>query len=126
MLTGDFSNISTMSSSDGRIVAVLEINTMHKIFDGHFPGQPVVPGVCMLQMVKEVLEKELGNATRLTNADYLKFLTIINPAENNIIHVEIKYVIGEDRRIIMSATLLNELVIYFKMKGVMVIDNLTG
>ncbi len=126
MLVGDFFQISTMSSGDGRIDVVLEINALHKIFDGHFPGQPVVPGVCMLQMVKEVLDKELGSETRLTSADYLKFLTIINPAKNNIIHAEIKYVIEDDRRIILSATLLNELVIYFKMKGVMVIDKLIG
>ncbi|MEJ0079486.1 MAG: hypothetical protein WDM78_00620 [Puia sp.] len=25
------------------------------IFSGHFPGQPVLPGVCMMEMVAEVL-----------------------------------------------------------------------
>ncbi len=120
MLAGDFFYIKTFQHSDGKINAILEINAAHKIFEGHFPGQPVVPGVCMMQMVKEVLEQALAKPTRLTNADNLKFLTVIDPRENNIIQAEIKYVVGEDGGIKVGASLLNEGVIYFKMVGVFV------
>ena len=33
------------------------LNPQHAIYNGHFPQQPVVPGVCMLQIIKECIEK---------------------------------------------------------------------
>lgn len=33
------------------------LNPQHSLYAGHFPQQPVVPGVCTLQMIKECLEK---------------------------------------------------------------------
>ena|SRR5665647_478159 len=122
MLSGDFFNITTIQQVNGKINAILEINSAHKIFEGHFPGQPVVPGVCMMQMVKEILESVLAKKTRLVSADNLKFLTVINPTENNIIHAELKYSIGEDGRIKVGASLVNESVTYFKMSGVFVFE----
>lgn len=122
MLAGDFFYIKIVEQDNGKIDAVLEINAGHKIFDGHFPGQPVVPGVCMLQMVKEILESALGEQTRLANAGQLKFLTVINPTENNLIHAEIKYSLTDDGKMKVSASLLNEGVVYFKMNGVFVFD----
>jgi len=51
--------ISKLEHQEGVISAVLDINKDCDIFNGHFPGHPVVPGACMLQIVKEVLEKAL-------------------------------------------------------------------
>ena len=65
MLAGDFFYIRSLQAEGISVVALLEINPLHKIFKGHFPGQPVVPGVCMLQMGREILEKALGQSTRL-------------------------------------------------------------
>ena len=122
MLSGDFFYITSLDQDDGKINAVLEINTIHKIFEGHFPGQPVVPGVCMMQMVKEVLEAALVKSTRLVSADSLKFLAIIDPTENNSIHAEIRYAIAEDGKIKVGALLVNESVTYFKMNGVFIFE----
>ena len=118
MLSNDFFYIKTLEQEAGKINAVLEINAGHKIFEGHFPGQPVVPGVCMMQMVKEILEQATGKLTRLASADNLKFLTVIDPRENSIIHAEINYAVGEDDQIKLSASLVNDGVVYFKMSGV--------
>ena len=29
----------------------LELNPEHPVYEGHFPGNPVVPGVCQVQMI---------------------------------------------------------------------------
>jgi 3-hydroxyacyl-[acyl-carrier-protein] dehydratase len=120
MLSGDFFYITSLDQDREKINAVLEINATHKIFEGHFPGLPVVPGVCMIQMVKEILESGLAKATRLVSADSLKFLTVINPTENNTIHAELKYFISEDGKIKVGASFVNDSVTYFKMNGVFV------
>ena len=118
MLAGDFFFITTLQQESGKISAALEINAGHKIFEGHFPGQPVVPGVCMMQMVKEILEAVLEQPLRLYTADNLKFLTVIDPVETNTIHAKLKYTIAPDESIQVAATFLNDSVVYFKMNGV--------
>ena len=118
MLAGDFFFITTLQQESGKISAALEINAGHKIFEGHFPGQPVVPGVCMMQMVKEILEAVLEQPLRLYTADNLKFLTVIDPVETNAIHATLKYTIAADESIQVAATFLNDSVVYFKMNGV--------
>ena len=118
MLAGDFFFITTLQQESGKISAALEINADHKIFEGHFPGQPVVPGVCMMQMVKEILEAVLEQPLRLYTADNLKFLAVIDPVETNTIQAVLKYTTAADESIQVSATFLNDSVVYFKMNGV--------
>jgi 3-hydroxyacyl-[acyl-carrier-protein] dehydratase len=91
MLLNDFFTIRDTESSATEIWAELVIDANHKIFEGHFPNQPVVPGVCMMQMIKEILEKILGKETNLVQAAEMKFMAVINPQENNLIQATIKY-----------------------------------
>lgn len=118
MLKDDFFKINSIETSDGVINAALEINASHKIFEGHFPGIPVVPGVCMMQMVKEVLECVIGRGTRLKNADHLKFLAVINPLENNLVNASIRYSTNEDGSIKVNASLANSTATNLKLQAI--------
>ena len=120
MLQGNFFTITDIKVEGESIKSVLEINAAHEIFNGHFPGTPVVPGVCMMQMVKEVLENVIGKETKLVRADHMKFLTVINPNENKMIQLDAKYTIAEDKKISMVASLFNNATIYFKFKGLLI------
>src|ERR1700733_15016080 len=91
ILAGDFYTVVNPVMEADSIKAVLEINPKHEIFQGHFPGQPVVPGVCMMQIVKELLETATGRALRLHTGLDLKFLSVIDPGKNNIVHAETHY-----------------------------------
>jgi predicted LPLAT superfamily acyltransferase len=46
----------------------------HPALDGHFPGNPVVPGVIVLEQVQRALEERIG-ALRLTGLPQVKFLS---------------------------------------------------
>ena len=117
MLVNDFFTVSKLEEEGFEIRAELVINANHKIFEGHFPGHPVVPGVCMMQMVKEIIEKIIGEKTDLVRAGEMKFLAIINPKENNMIRATLKYNIEENGNMAVSATLFKESLIHFKFKG---------
>ena len=117
MLVNDFFTISKLEKDGFEIKAELVINANHKIFEGHFPGHPVVPGVCMMQMVKEIIEKVIGEKTNLVRAGEMKFLAIINPKENNMIRATLKYNIEENGNMAVSATFFKESLIHFKFKG---------
>ena len=72
------------------------INKDHEIFKGHFPAVPIVPGVCMLQMVKELLEERIRKPLQLTHSGNIKFLSVINPLETSQIEIEVKCIPVED------------------------------
>jgi 3-hydroxyacyl-[acyl-carrier-protein] dehydratase len=117
MLKDDFFTIKLLESSGNKVQALLELNPAHRIFEGHFPGHPVVPGVCMMQMIKELLEVVVGSETRLQKADYLKFLSIIDPRKNRTIRAEFQYELSDSGEISLTGSLLNEATIYLKCKA---------
>ena len=55
-------------------------------FDGHFPGQPVLPGVCMLKTAVVTLEDWHGQVVQVEDIRKARFLSPISPGQS----VEIK------------------------------------
>lgn len=117
MLQDDFFTISSIQKENDSFKIILELNAIHKIFEGHFPGQPVVPGACMLQMVKEVTENILSKKIQLTKADNVKFLQLINPNEHRTLQMDLTVHISEDRIANVFANLSNGSSVCFKFSG---------
>lgn len=57
----------------------IRFNAMHPIFAGHFPGSPIVPGACLLQIAEELLSEQTGQIVRFTSVSNLKFRQPITP-----------------------------------------------
>jgi 3-hydroxyacyl-[acyl-carrier-protein] dehydratase len=64
------------------VKATIHLNKEHDIFKGHFPGNPVMPGVCMLQIIKELTEQATSKNLFLSVSSNIKFMAIINPEVN--------------------------------------------
>ena len=90
MLLNDFFKITEIANAAEGFTATVELNPAHPVFDGHFPGNPIVPGVCLVEMVKETLAHYLKRDLALMNSDNIKFLSIVNPLENNILKIDFK------------------------------------
>jgi 3-hydroxyacyl-[acyl-carrier-protein] dehydratase len=118
MLLNNFYFIRQQEIGDRFVKARLEFDANHPIFRGHFPSVPVVPGVCMMQIVREVLETITGNNVRLTRVPVMKFLSLINPTLAPTVQLDLSYIDIADTGYQVTASLLNEAIIYFKFKGV--------
>lgn len=70
--------------SDNSIIHSIVLNTNHPIYNGHFPNQPVLPGVCSLQVIRECLSHTLKKDIKFTNIKECKFLSPIIPQETAI------------------------------------------
>lgn len=55
-------------------------------FAGHFPGEPVVPGVCFVQAALCLIERGRGRSARLTEIVNAKFYAPALPEEHLAIH----------------------------------------
>jgi 3-hydroxyacyl-[acyl-carrier-protein] dehydratase len=116
MLNNNFFTFTQPMIDGALLKTIIGLNPSHDIFKGHFPGQPVVPGVCMMQMVKEVLESYADKKLRLVKADNVKFLSFIDPGQHGEVRLEIK-VIEADGRVKADAQLVKEGVVFLKFKG---------
>ncbi len=79
MLLEDFYKINKETVSDDTQTTSITLNPHHEIFTGHFPGNPITPGVCMLQIIKELTERRVGCTLFMKKASNVKFMAIINP-----------------------------------------------
>jgi 3-hydroxyacyl-[acyl-carrier-protein] dehydratase len=89
-VTGGLSIISTVSLSapfhvdepkvsDNRYRTVLCVSSDHPCLPGHFPGQPLVPGVVLLEYVAKALRAWRGQ--RLARVVEAKFMAALYPGE---------------------------------------------
>ena len=118
MFRNAFYRIIGSDHQDGIITATLEINKNNEIFAGHFPGQPVLPGACMLQMLKEVLEINLNIKMRLKKAQQVRYPTLIDPMIDNILQLTIKYI--KENEVTVSGNLTGKNGICLKFKGIFI------
>ena len=68
------------------------------IYQAHFPGEPITPGVCIVQIGKELLEDLLGEGLQkkvkleIYKVKNVKFLSVISPNESTVITYQMKKV----------------------------------
>ena len=54
------------------------------IYQGHFPGNPVTPGVCQVGIVEELAGDICGFGLRLKEVKLLKYIDILRPVTDDV------------------------------------------
>ncbi|PZR15591.1 MAG: 3-hydroxyacyl-ACP dehydratase [Flavobacterium psychrophilum] len=97
MLLKDFYTIQSFESNDGgKYVATIMLNKDHDVFKGHFPGNPVTPGVCMMQIIKELTQEAVKAPLIMKSASNIKFMALINPEVNPLLRLELDITSTDD------------------------------
>lgn len=60
----------------------LELIPSSVIYQAHFPGEPITPGVCIVQMGKELVEDALRQELHISYVKNVKFLSILTPMQS--------------------------------------------
>jgi 3-hydroxyacyl-[acyl-carrier-protein] dehydratase len=117
MLKDHFYEVKSKENLENSTVQfTVQLNVLHPIFEGHFPGNPVTPGVVQLEMIKELLNAHLDQNLHLVDMPTCKFLAILNPNNTPVVSVDIQ--IGEevdDKLRINASIKANEAIL--KMSG---------
>lgn len=91
MLLQDFYKVDKIDTiNEGKYLASITLNKDHDIFKGHFPGNPVTPGVCMMQIIKEITESVLNVSLTMVSTSNVKFMALINPEVNSKLVLDIE------------------------------------
>lgn len=73
------SALPAASGLPGGVGFTVRMNPEHVIYSAHFPGDPITPGVCIIQMGVELLGRALGRPLELSAVKNVKFLSILRP-----------------------------------------------
>jgi 3-hydroxyacyl-[acyl-carrier-protein] dehydratase len=109
--------ISSLSSTEQEIRAGIIFNKDHPVFTGHFPGNPIVPGVVQVQVMKDLLENALGSKIFLNAAKSIKFLSMINPLDAGEVQFEITLVQQSAGNYNIKCVVKTEDKVYMKCSG---------
>ncbi len=116
MLLNDFFKITDIKNADKYTISI-ELNPKHKVYEGHFPGNPIVPGVCLSQMVKETVEHIISKKLTMVTGDNLKFTAILNPDENPNITMTLRFKTKENNFLQVDSLVSAGETNFFSFKG---------
>ena len=118
MLISGLYSLLKVEIDGSRILADIELNPNHDIYKGHFPGQPILPGVLQLQIVKEVLVSALLENIRLQSASNIKFLSMVDPGQVKSLQLEIEIISKIEDLCRVSAKIHSGNTVFLRFKGV--------
>jgi len=75
----DALSINASATRNHEITADLTLNEDFIGFQGHFPGQPVLPGVCMIAAVLAAVQRSTGQKLVIKNIKLAKFFSPVLP-----------------------------------------------
>src|SRR5258708_5991128 len=74
--------IGLESPQEGELEAVFVFPSGLALFEGHFPGRPIVPGVLEVETARAALEKHFkGTPLRIQSIEKAKFTREVKPGE---------------------------------------------
>ncbi|WP_409417718.1 3-hydroxyacyl-ACP dehydratase [Flavobacterium sp. PS2] len=112
MVLKDFYKILSLeNTSDSKYDAVILVNDKHDVFKGHFPDNPIMPGVCMIQIIKELSETITKSNLMMQTLSNVKFMALINPEVTPELRLELDITTTEDGLVkVKNTTYFNETV----------------
>lgn len=118
ILKDDFYSIRELLFEENTISASLQLNLSHAIFKGHFPNNPVTPGVIEMEIIKEIIGVAMGKSVKMNNMSSCKFLAILNPNESPEIKIHIELAESDNQRIRINGSIADGAKMFLKIGAV--------
>ena len=111
-----YSLSSHLKENDNDIFEV-NMHSDHPVYEGHFPGMPVSPGVYNIQMIKECTSIAIKKELYIDKISMCKLSALMSPIDNPKVYIKIKNNIIEDNKYQITATIEDDVTIFMTFKG---------
>ncbi len=115
MFKDDLFSILAESQTEGQADFTIRLNANHPIYTGHFPEDPITPGVCIVQMAIDLFSHITQHNCHLVKAKNVKFLQIIRPGEHPEVHYHLSWEPGEASDYVVKVVVTSEETTFSKM-----------
>ena len=120
LLKNDLYQIISSEKSEDSCTYTLRITDKHPLFKGHFPGSPVLPGVCILQIFKELAEENLSTEKPLVYSEIKQCKFVTPVAMNQPATILVTFTLRQEENAWnISATMKSEIAIHTTLKAVL-------
>jgi len=89
ILKNDFYTVIEETTTEQGRNYLIRLNGEHPVYQAHFPGYPVTPGVCIAQIIKELSSVYLEQTFFLRIMRNVKFLNVLNPLKHPEVAIEL-------------------------------------
>lgn len=107
--------ITAETHSDGVHDYTIRLNAEHFIYEAHFPGEPITPGVCIMQIAHELSEQLLDCKLGVKTVKNVKFLRVIVPTQCPELHYTITKVTEADNSVKAQVVVSDDDCVYAKL-----------
>lgn len=119
LLFNDYYIIEGNAIDNLRGLFFVSINPRSKIFKGHFPGNPICPGVCHIEMIRECASLIMNDNMRFAEICKSRFTAVAKPDESCKITLFINLTSAEKYRYNLVANISDGDKTYLTMSAVM-------
>lgn len=110
--------ITSQPVVEGKFSYEAKIIPTHEVFEGHFPGTPVVPGVCTIAMLRQCVGDAVKRKVNFRQIKECKFLSAIVPDTHSTLDVQLQLKDSQDGEIAVTAIVRSNETIMLKLKAV--------
>jgi 3-hydroxyacyl-[acyl-carrier-protein] dehydratase len=114
-LIDDFCTLESATGTPPEVDYRIRLHKDHPIFRAHFPGHPITPGVCIIQLCKELAERHTNTRLELIQASNIKFLSVIDPLRSDTVHIRLVLSSQDGAKSTFSAIVHREEVVFAKL-----------
>lgn len=114
-MTEGFFNIDSLNDIENGFEAFLCTNPEHPIYKAHFPGNPITPGVCIIQTAQELLEKRINRKLYLKTVKNVKFLSVIIPEKDKKIKYSFSNIVEDENGCKSQVVVSDNATVYAKI-----------
>lgn len=118
ILKDTFYTLKALTFQDNVLEATISIHAKHAIYEGHFPDNPVTPGVVQLELVKEILGTHFNKTIQLKTLASSKFLAVLNPVNTPEATFKMTIAEQEDQTLKVSGQLSTAEGVCLKFSGI--------
>ena len=79
MLIENYYKVNDIIAGTEKTLFIISLNPDCEVYEGHFPGIPISPGACNIQMIKECAESIAGKHLFMNNLQHCRLTTLITP-----------------------------------------------
>lgn len=84
-------NIVETENSPGKCLTSINLIRESGIFKGHFPGNPITPGVVIIAIAREILEKAVGHKLFIKTVPSVKYISVLSPQNTSAVYFDMTY-----------------------------------
>ena len=115
MLKNDFFTIVNQTVVEDKIRFTVRLDANHTIYKAHFPNNPITPGVCTVQMTKELFSFYQKDDFVIQKIKTVKFSNPIIPNNHAQIYIDMMIDELDEGGYVMKSTVCTDDIVFAKM-----------